>query len=453
MPPSKGSTNHSSAQVMAKPAAPVFVVSAARSGSTLLRFILDAHPELACPPETNIPNLCAQLLNAWSLVYGGAAAPEMMNDDAEIPDGITRRIRGTIDAMMTYYLVRREKVRFCDKSLGTARYCALLSRAYPRAQFICLVRHPMDFIRSALDACPWGLNGYGFESYTTLSPTNQVVALARYWIDHTAAITAVANQYMRQSYLIRYEDLVDAPELVAAEVFAFLGVSPVPGIAQLCFASQHERVGPSDHKIWWTSSVSTASVGRGESVPLNLLPPAIQAEMNDVLEPLGYARIDSNWGTPSGPQDPRLKGTTPPGPEHRALLTGAREPHPAEVLRETLRARISKLDDGFRQRWPTSSGDKISLVSRVPLGTQESHVIDVAEGTLAVSDSADGCAWCLVGEPHSWQAVLSGQTLLPAAIRRGELRYCDAKDGRSPVLTEQRLAMIGDFLGLDMSRG
>ena len=40
---------------------PVFVLCMGRSGSTLLRFLLDAHPDLACPPETNLPSLCAQL--------------------------------------------------------------------------------------------------------------------------------------------------------------------------------------------------------------------------------------------------------------------------------------------------------------------------------------------------------------------------------------------------------
>jgi len=38
---------------------PVFVLCNGRSGSTLLRFLLDAHPDLACPPETNLPSLCA----------------------------------------------------------------------------------------------------------------------------------------------------------------------------------------------------------------------------------------------------------------------------------------------------------------------------------------------------------------------------------------------------------
>jgi hypothetical protein len=47
---------------------PVFVLCMGRSGSTLLRFLLDAHPELACPPETSLPALCGQLSVVWSLI-------------------------------------------------------------------------------------------------------------------------------------------------------------------------------------------------------------------------------------------------------------------------------------------------------------------------------------------------------------------------------------------------
>src|SRR5580693_6282400 len=47
---------------------PVFVLCAGRSGSTLLRFLLDSHPELACPPETRIPWLCTQMASAWSVI-------------------------------------------------------------------------------------------------------------------------------------------------------------------------------------------------------------------------------------------------------------------------------------------------------------------------------------------------------------------------------------------------
>ena len=55
---------------------PVFVLCMGRSGSTLLRFLLDAHPELACPPETSMPALCGQLAVVWSLIEGAPLAAE-----------------------------------------------------------------------------------------------------------------------------------------------------------------------------------------------------------------------------------------------------------------------------------------------------------------------------------------------------------------------------------------
>jgi hypothetical protein len=52
---------------------PVFVLCVGRPGSTLLRLVLDSHPVLACPPETNIPALCSQLAVVWSLIKGAPA--------------------------------------------------------------------------------------------------------------------------------------------------------------------------------------------------------------------------------------------------------------------------------------------------------------------------------------------------------------------------------------------
>ena len=47
---------------------PVFVLSASRSGSTLLRFVLDSHPDLACPPETGVTAACAGLMHSWDIL-------------------------------------------------------------------------------------------------------------------------------------------------------------------------------------------------------------------------------------------------------------------------------------------------------------------------------------------------------------------------------------------------
>src|SRR6266487_2865622 len=95
---------------------PVFVMCNGRSGSTLLRFLLDAHPDLACPPETNLPGLCAQLATVWSLIEGAALSVNRGDEPPDIPAAAITGIRRTMDMMVGSYLVRRGKRRYCDKS-------------------------------------------------------------------------------------------------------------------------------------------------------------------------------------------------------------------------------------------------------------------------------------------------------------------------------------------------
>ena len=205
---------------------PVFVLCMGRSGSTLLRFLLDAHPDLACPPETSLPALCTQLAVVWSLIEGAPLAAERGDAPPQVPEGAVQGIRRMLDEMTGSYLERRGKRVFCDKSLGSARYADLLRQLYPRARFICLYRHPMDMIRSGLEACPFGLNGYGFDQYIGGSPGNSVLALARYWLDNATMIAAAEDEYPQLCHRIRYEDLVEDPDGMMREVYAFLGVAP-----------------------------------------------------------------------------------------------------------------------------------------------------------------------------------------------------------------------------------
>src|SRR5258708_24830877 len=92
---------------------PVFVLCTSRSGSTLLRFVLDAHPDLACPPELKMPNVLAQLARLWSATdaLGGTAA---QNGSTGISDAAAAGIRQTMDLMIGPYLPSRGKKRYCD---------------------------------------------------------------------------------------------------------------------------------------------------------------------------------------------------------------------------------------------------------------------------------------------------------------------------------------------------
>jgi protein-tyrosine sulfotransferase len=215
---------------------PVFILCEARTGSTLLRLLMDCHPEFTCPAETNLPALCNNMLPVWSLVTGNPVpVPNMPFDVAQLPQEVKEGLRQSMDLIMATQLDRSGKSRWCDKSLGSAQYAELLLQLYPQAKFLCLYRFPMDVIASAHEACPYGLAGYGYDPYIAASPGNSVLAVARCWLDMTADIMSVEEDFGEHCLRIRYEDLVSDPEPTMDGIFKFLDVPPVPDIAAKCF--------------------------------------------------------------------------------------------------------------------------------------------------------------------------------------------------------------------------
>jgi hypothetical protein len=439
---------------------PVFVLCCGRSGSTLLRFLLDAHPDLACPPETNMAALSAQLANVWSLLAGAPAAAEQHGAPTAIPEPAITGIRQNLDMMIGPYLARRGKKRYCDKSLGAAEHADLLLRVFPGAKFICLYRHPMDVITSGLEACPWGLTGFGFDRYAAESPNNAVLALAQYWADHAAAIHTVEQRFPGRCHRVRYEDLVADPEAVAEEMFGFLGVPPEPGISGRCFTPERERIGRADYKIWHTSRITADSVGRGWSVPGHLIDPVAAAKINELADNLGYIRIDEKWGVAEIPPDLRV-------PAHGGRLTGRAAadvgatqemPRAFLLVGELLQTGLFRISDRFTRRWGSCAGECFLVVATsAAVGGSAYWRVDLAERTVALasgSQPSDGAqaqpgqadaAWQIVGPADVWERVLRGKSNLNVALRSRDLRYCSPGDTGSVGAT--RMSMLADLLG------
>lgn len=436
----------------------MFVLCMGRSGSTLLRLILDSHPDLACPPETNIPALCSQLAVVWSLIEGAPLSLQRGDAPPVIPDAAIAGIRQTMDLMTRPYLERRGKKRYCDKSLGTADHANLLLRVYPGARFICLFRHPMDMISSGLEACPWGLNGYGFDRYIADSPGNAVMALARYWLDGAAAIAAVEEQYPGSCHRVRYEDLVADPERVAAGIFDFIGVGRMPGIGEAVFSREHERFGPADHKIWYTSTIGQRSVGRGDSLPAGLIPPPVLESMNELLDKLGYVQVDETWGTADMPASLLVSSArgTAQGHDQGRPLPGA------EALVSRLAAGLAQFDAGMAARWEAHTAENFMVVIRQQHSIPWVWTVDLSERKVISAAAAAGTAersdangagedgaeadWSIVGTAETWLRLLDGELNMSTALRRNELRYCDYGENDFFV-GEARISLLAALLG------
>jgi protein-tyrosine sulfotransferase len=485
---------------------PVFVLCMGRTGSTLLRFLLDAHPELACPPETNVPALCGQLANVWALIEGAPLSANRGDEPPEIPNSVIVGVRETMDRMVGSYLQRRGKKRYCDKSLGTARYTYLMSRVWPEAKFICLFRHPMDVVASGIEACPWGLNGYGFDQYIAETPGNAVHAMARFWMDNAAAILSAQEQWPERCHQIRYEDMTCDPQATADELYEFLGVAKVPGIGRRIFAAERERSGPADYKIWHTSRISTDSIGRGWTVPAGMIAPQLRTMISEYCERLGYLPVDDYWGTADQPADLRVP-TRPaagagtgefqtPVAEGRGtpLIVAASETEAAEMaplLIDRLRTGIKRTGPEFAARWEPCGQDSVLAVvtPETGHGPAAHWRVDVAAGTVTIEEpdlpgppseapdanadaaeaeadtpaekaktaeesrdgreeeAAEENAWEIIASADTWQQVLTEKVNLSVALRRHMIRYCDQGD-TGPVTANIRVAMLADLLGL-----
>jgi hypothetical protein len=441
---------------------PVFVLCAGRSGSTLLRFLLDAHPDLACPPETRLPWLARQLATAWAVIEDAPAPADGSPPDDAVSAPVAEGLRRSLDPMMTSYLERRGKKRYCDKSLGAAQHAGLLLRIWPGATFICLYRHPMDVIASGIEASPWGLSSYGFEPYIGVPPDNNVAALARYWLDYTTSIVKAEERFTDRCLPVRYEDLVTDPDGQVERIFGFIGVAPVPGIAARCFGPEHQRFGPGDYKIWNTSRVSTDSVGRGWTMPAGKIPEPLLARVNELADVLGYVQVGQQWGTGARPADLRVgKNDPPPAADSTQAAEQGDQPgqasvtlpHWAMAVDRRVRAGLSRAGEEFARAHGAHAKETVLLFVSAP-GWPDADAwwrLDLAAGTVieGLGGTVVDTDWSLTGSARAWDRLLAGESNLGVAFRRGDLRYADKGDaGAGSPGAETRVAMLTDLLGV-----
>ena len=271
---------------MADSATPIFLLCYARSGSTLLRYILDTHPAIAAPPELHLLLTARQLM--W--VFGhtaavpGEAVPSQQRDDYALT-----RTRAWLSELMSDYARRAGKTLWCEKSVATLDHLALLDQLYPEARLICLHRHPLDTIASCVETARARQGMFGFEPYAARTPRNPVDGLADYWLAKTNQLLACERDRPGRCRRVRYEDLVTIPAETLKGLFGFLQLDWHVDLIDAVFTTPH-AVGPGDPKILNTSQIELASIGRGGGLESNLSTDRL-AELANVVTELGYETL------------------------------------------------------------------------------------------------------------------------------------------------------------------
>lgn len=181
---------------------PVFVVGSMRSGSTMLRLILDSHPRIAIPAETGFMGavLATRQIPGWK--YGAEWFQRIEWAEGELDD----RIRSFYDEMFTRYAAARGKARWGDKTPFHTGHIAAMAEVFPTSVFVGIVRHP-GAVASSLNKS----FHYAFSDAVS------------YWAATNLDLVRGASALGDRFVLCRYEDLVTDGEPVLREVMATLG--------------------------------------------------------------------------------------------------------------------------------------------------------------------------------------------------------------------------------------
>ena len=267
---------------------PVFILTCARSGSSLLRLLLDGHPEVTCPPETGLAAALAKLTSVWHVLCSDERGEVVSQPPLQVVTAL-RRIGWEIIA---HHRSQERKRIFCDKSLDTIDYVQVIEALFPGARYIVLYRDVMDVVISSIEASPWGFDSYGFGPYVTAAPGNHVAALANYWNAYVLKALDVEQMLPERTWRLRYEDLVWDTNRTLKALGGFLGVEWDGSTAEGALDHREVVEGlPGDYKVHYTAAVHSDSVGRGWRVPLGMLPPHLLEVTTRNLEKLGYAAL------------------------------------------------------------------------------------------------------------------------------------------------------------------
>jgi hypothetical protein len=213
------------------PPAP-FIVGFGHSGSTLLRLMLDAHPQMAIPPETNF---LPDLIKGWDEHGSVDGVIELLTthrrwgDFNLEADELRARLEATkpLDAAAAarcffgLYADGQGKPRWGDKSPRYAVNMPLIKRTLPEARFIHLIRDGRDVALSALKG-------------RDPSP-EKVEVTARRWKRRLARARRAAERvgvYIE----VRYEDLLTDTEAQLRRICEFTELEWDPAVLRY-----HER--------------------------------------------------------------------------------------------------------------------------------------------------------------------------------------------------------------------
>lgn len=275
----------------------VFVGGVPRSGTTLMRAMLDAHPDIRCGEETRVIPRILSLRQGWGR--------QMEERWALEDEGVSQEM---LDAATTAFLLEiiarhgEPAALLCNKDPFTLKSAVYLSNIFPNSKFLLMLRDGRASVHSMISRRVT-IAGFNLSSYRD--------CLTKW----SNAIEAMVSQCKavgrRRCMTVRYEDLVLQPRGTMQRVLHFLNTP------------WHEGVLHHEEAIGQPGGVSLSRTERSTDQvikPVNLealarwvghIPADVQQDMESIAPMLRRLGYNPNANPPDyGQPDPEVINNT-----------------------------------------------------------------------------------------------------------------------------------------------
>jgi hypothetical protein len=233
-------------------ARPAFIFSSVRSGSTLLRLILNSHSAIHAPHELHLAHIKVK----FGHVTAKHAMAALNLDEQELTHMLW-------DRLLTEALRRSGKSVLVEKTPNLVFAWDRVARCWPDARYIYLLRHPAGILDSWRRARDW-------------QPQEEVIATV------TRYLTALREaRRSLPGHTVRYENLTADPGRESRRLCEFLGVEWEPAMVRYGARDHGElKFGLGD----WSDKIRSGAVQAPRPLPDTVLPDELRALAAD----LGY---------------------------------------------------------------------------------------------------------------------------------------------------------------------
>lgn len=205
-------------------AVPVFIVGVPRSGTTLLRVILDSHPNLAVGPECpwisgNYGNIISfrHLLDSLTNHKLGP----LKNFSGISEERIVEILRVAIDAILTSYAKEHNKRRWIEKTPDNITCIPFINKIFPDAKYIHIIRDGRDVASSS--SSPLAKKNWGkYINYGDQKLENNTLNCLRRWDIWISQFQNWMTELNIDVFEVKYENLVNNPRKIIGEILSFI---------------------------------------------------------------------------------------------------------------------------------------------------------------------------------------------------------------------------------------